>query len=89
MFGALGVSLLAYRSGKGADLPGRGRSVLATLVCSLLGYNYVALGFPGAAQLVEGLGPVAPGLMGVATGLVALGCWRLWLVVLRRRKAQA
>ncbi len=89
MFGALGVSLLAYRSGKGADLPGRGRSVLATLVCSLLGYNYVALGFPGAAQLVEGLGPVAPGLIGVATGLVALGCWRLWLVVLRRRKAQA
>ncbi len=88
MIGAAGVSFLAYRSGKGADQTGRGRSALATLVCSLLGYNYVALGFPGAAPLVNGLGLWAAGLTGVVAGLIALGCQRLWIVALRRRKAQ-
>ena len=88
MIGAAGVSFLTYRSEKGADQTGRGRSALATLVCSLLGYNYVALGFPGAAPLVSGLGLWAPGLTGVVAGLIALGCERLWIVALRRRKAQ-
>jgi beta-N-acetylhexosaminidase len=88
MIGAAGVSFLSFRSGKGADQTGRGRSALATLVCSLLGYNYVALGFPGAAPLVNGLGLWAAGLTGVAAGLIALGCQRLWISALRRRKAQ-
>jgi beta-N-acetylhexosaminidase len=88
MIGAAGVSFLGYRSATAAGLPGRGRLALSTLVCSLLGFNYVALGFPGAARLVEGLGPLAAGSVGVAAGLVALGCWRLLLIVLRRRLAQ-
>jgi beta-N-acetylhexosaminidase len=88
MIGAAGVSFLAFRSGMSSEQTGRGRSALATLVFSLLGYNYVALGFPGATSLVNGLGPWAPGLTGVVAGLIALGCQWLWTVARRRRKAQ-
>jgi beta-N-acetylhexosaminidase len=89
LLGAAGVSFLASRSAKTAEQPGRGRLALSTLVFSLLGFNYVALGFPGAASLVESLGPFAAGSAGMATGLLALGCWRLWALVLRRRMARS
>jgi beta-N-acetylhexosaminidase len=89
LIGAAAVSTLAYRSGTAAGTANRGRLALVTLICSLLGYNYVALGFPGAAIITQTLGSLAPGAIGVATGMAAWGCWHLWIGVERRRAQQA
>jgi hypothetical protein len=60
-----------------------------TVICSLLGYNYVALGFPGAASITQTLGTLAPGVVGVATGMAAWGCWHAWAGVERKRAQQS
>jgi beta-N-acetylhexosaminidase len=88
LFGVVGVSALAYRTGAGPGHAGRGRLALVTLVCALLGYNYSALGFPGAAALAQTLGLLAPGTLGVGAGMLAWGCWWLWTVVQSRRKPE-
>jgi hypothetical protein len=85
LIGGAGVSALAYRYGPSPASTSRGRAALVTLVASLLGYNYVALGFPGAAGISQTLGVLAPGAIGVAAGLASWGCWRLVNLVARKR----
>jgi beta-N-acetylhexosaminidase len=89
LIGAAGVSALAYQYGAIAGTVGRGRLALVTLVCCMLGFNYIALGFPGAAGIRQVLGILAPGVIGVVTGFAAWGCWHLWIVVERKRARQA
>jgi len=89
LIGAAGVSTLAYRYGPAGGTTSRGRLAVVTLICSMLGYNYVALGFPGAAGVRQALGLLAPGVIGMATGLIALGCRQLWIAVQRKRAQQA
>jgi len=62
---------------------------LVTLVFSLLGYNYVALGFPGAAAVTRILGMLAPGVIGVGAGLAAWGCVHLWSAIKRKGAQRA
>ncbi len=78
LIGAAAVAALAYRSGTAEAAIHRGRLALVTLVFSLLGYNYIALGFPGAANVTRVLGVLAPGAIGVGTGLATWGFVHLW-----------
>jgi len=89
LIGAASAAALAYRSGTAAATIKRGRLALVTLVFSLLGYNYIALGFPGAANVTGMLGVLAPGVIGVGAGLAALGCVHLWWAVKRKGGQQA
>jgi len=89
LIGAAGVAGLAYRYTTAATAIHRGRLGLVALVSSLFGYNYIALGFPGAAAVTRALGMLAPGIMGVATGLAAWGCVRLWFAIRRKGLPQA
>jgi beta-N-acetylhexosaminidase len=85
LIGAAGVSTLAYRYGAAAGAASRGRLALVTLVCCMLGFNYIALGFPGAAGIRQAMGILAPGVIGVVTGFAVWGCWHLWIVVEKKR----
>jgi beta-N-acetylhexosaminidase len=86
--GATGLAVLAYyRTGTGGRAIARGRLGLMVLVASLFGYNYVALGFPGAAAVLGALGVWAPGVIGVTMGLVVWGGVQLWLAVVRGRES--
>jgi beta-N-acetylhexosaminidase len=78
LVGAAGASALAHRYGSGSATTGRGRVALVTLVACLVGYNYVALGFPGTAAISRALGFLAPGIIGIVVGLAAWGCWVAW-----------
>jgi beta-N-acetylhexosaminidase len=84
LVGAAIVAALAHRSRTSGVTIERGRLALVTLVVSLLGYNYIALGFPGAAAVTKVFGVLAPGLVGVGTGLAAWGVVHLWLAIKRR-----
>ncbi|MCX6070645.1 MAG: hypothetical protein NTU91_07270, partial [Chloroflexi bacterium] len=89
LIGAAAVAGFAYRSGTAAGTIDRGRLALVTLVFSLLGYNYVALGFPGAAAVTRILGILAPGVIGVGAGLAAWGCVHLWSAIKRKGAQRA
>lgn len=84
LLGAAAVAALAYRLGTAGATIERGRLALVTLVFSLLGYNYIALGFPGAAAVTQALGVLAPGLAGVGVGLASWGIVHSWLAVKRK-----
>ncbi|MFQ5942081.1 MAG: glycoside hydrolase family 3 N-terminal domain-containing protein [Anaerolineales bacterium] len=66
------------------DEPSRTRIGLLILVGGLIGYNYIALGFPGSQKLIQSLGVFSGVAMAVALALAASLVGYLWW----RRSAQ-
>ncbi len=54
------------------------RCVLLPVIGGLLGYNYVALGFPGSLALLQSLGVLAGFIVAIGFGAMGLIAARLW-----------
>jgi beta-N-acetylhexosaminidase len=54
------------------------RCILVPIIASLIGYNYVALGFPGSSALLNSLGVYAGLIVAIATGIVSLIGVKMW-----------
>ena len=77
LLGMLGVVIVAGVGYKSADrreapLSSRVRYTLLPIVCGLVGYNYIALNFPGTSVLLQSIGALAGMTFALAAGVVGL-----------------
>ncbi|MEJ2606869.1 MAG: glycoside hydrolase family 3 N-terminal domain-containing protein [Anaerolineales bacterium] len=83
LFGMLGVLfsgsyayMLANRSGMTEKM--QMRCAMIPIIGSLIGYNYVALGFPGSNVLLQSLGMFAGLIMTIVWGLICVVAVKIW-----------
>jgi beta-N-acetylhexosaminidase len=81
--GVVAIAVLGYVL-IAPDEPSRTRLSLLIVAGGLIGYNYVALGFPGSREIIQSLGVFAGVVMAVALAVVASLVGYLWW----RRSAQ-
>ncbi len=86
LFGLLGVGVVAggsyyYVARTEPWLGTQVRCALVAAVGGLVGYNYIALGLPGSAQLMASLQSLAGLLMAVVGGVGAVALYAGWLSV--------
>jgi len=83
MFGALGLAVITgagYASVNRQNIPDeiRLRSILMPIIGGLLGYNYLALGLPGASSLLAVMGPFSGFIIAIITGASAFVFTQIW-----------
>ena len=77
LLGILGVAIVAGAGYVSADrreasLSSRVRNTLLPIICGLIGYNYLALNFPGTSVLLQSIGVLAGMAFALAAGVVGL-----------------
>jgi hypothetical protein len=79
LLGLVAALVAGYRLGGAEARPRRGvRLALLGGLGVLVGYNFIALGLPGAAALLEGFGRLAPSVCVLLGGGLGLGAGWLW-----------
>jgi beta-N-acetylhexosaminidase len=83
VFGALGLAVVGgagyatvIRQNISEDI--RLRCILIPVVGGLLGYNYLALGLPGASSLLSAMGPFSGFIVAIIMGASALVFTQIW-----------
>jgi len=74
--GGYGYALVDRNGGVTAEI--KVRCVLVPIIAGLIGYNYVAFGFPGSDNLLNSLGVFAGMIIAIATGVVSLIGVNIW-----------
>ncbi len=83
VFGALGLAVVGgagYATVTRQNIPEqiRLRCILVPVVGGLVGYNYLALGFPGAPSLLSAMGPFSGFIVAIITGASAFVFTQIW-----------
>ena len=83
VFGALGLAVVGgagYASVIRQEIPEelRLRCILIPLIGGLLGYNYLAIGLPGASSLLSVMGPFSGFIIAIISGTSAFVFNQIW-----------